>query len=55
MESPGPLETEEKIETAEEAVRIVCRFTSTKNNQQRKQKIVDLCTDIATLLDTKKR
>lgn len=56
MEFPRQQEAEEeKLETAEAAVRIVRRLTSTKNKQQRKQQIVDLCTDIATLLDAKRR
>ena len=44
-----------KFEVAEEAVRIVRRFNNAKTKEERQKKILDLCTDIAEILDAKKR
>jgi hypothetical protein len=41
---------------AEEAVRIVQRFTSRKANKKpQNERLVDLCTDIARILDINKK
>ena len=40
---------------AEEAVRIVQRFNSKKSKKPRNERLVDLCTDIARVLDVNKK
>ena len=44
-----------RLQVAEEAVRIVRQFNSTKGKEERQKKIIDLCTDIAGILDAKRR
>lgn len=44
-----------RLEVAEEAVRIVRRFNSARDKDERQRKIIDLCTDIAGILDAKRR
>lgn len=52
-------ETEEdggvRLQVAEEAVRIVRRFNMAKDKDERQKKIIELCTDIAGILDAKRR
>ena len=44
-----------RLQVAEEAVRIVRRFNVAKDNDERQKKIIELCTDIAGILDAKRR
>lgn len=45
-----------RLQVAEEAVRIVRRFnTMGKDKEDRQKKIIELCTDIAGILDAKRR
>lgn len=44
-----------RLEVAEEAVRIVRRFNNAKDKEERQKKIIELCTDIAGILDAKRR
>ncbi|KAJ7380424.1 Armadillo repeat-containing protein 4 [Desmophyllum pertusum] len=44
-----------RLEIAEEAVRIVRRFNMAKDKGERQKKIIELCTDIAGILDAKRR
>lgn len=44
-----------RLQVAEEAVRIVRRFNMAKDKQERQRKIIELCTDIAGILDAKRR
>lgn len=45
-----------RLQVAEEAVRIVRRFnTLGKEKEDRQKKIIELCTDIADILDAKRR
>lgn len=44
-----------RLEVAEEAVRIVRRFNTAKSKEERQKKIIELCTDIAGILDAKRR
>lgn len=46
---------EVRLQEAEEAVRIVRRFNTAKDKEERQKKIIELCTDIAGILDTKRR
>lgn len=46
---------EGRLEVAEEAVRIVRRFNTAKDKDDRQRKIIELCTDIAGILDAKRR
>ncbi|KAL9958999.1 hypothetical protein ACROYT_G036080 [Oculina patagonica] len=46
---------EGRLEVAEEAVRIVRRFNMAKDKEERQKKIIELCTDIAGILDAKRR
>lgn len=43
-----------RLQVAEEAVRIVRRF-NTLGKEDRQKKIIELCTDIADILDAKRR
>lgn len=45
----------ERYEVAEEAVRIVRRFNQAVTKEERQKKIIDLCTDIAGILDAKRK
>jgi len=44
-----------RLQVAEEAVRIVRRFNVAKDKDERQKKIIELCTDIAGILDAKRR
>ena len=44
-----------RLEVVEEAVRIVRRFNMAKGKEERQKKIIELCTDIAGILDAKRR
>lgn len=44
-----------RLQVAEEAVRIVRRFNLAKDKDERQKKIIELCTDIAGILDAKRR
>lgn len=46
---------EVRLQEAEEAVRIVRRFNTAKDKEERQKKIIELCTDIAAILDAKRR
>lgn len=46
---------EVRLQEAEEAVRIVRRFNTARNKDERQKKIIELCTDIAGILDAKRR
>lgn len=46
---------EVRLQEAEEAVRIVRRFNTAKDKEERQKKIIELCTDIAGILDAKRR
>lgn len=52
-----PEDAEKSYRAAEEAVRIVRRFNNgTANSKEAKQKkVVDLCTDIADILEAKRQ
>ena len=45
---------ESRLHVAEEAVRIVRRFNMAKSKEERQKKIIELCTDIAGILDAKR-
>lgn len=44
-----------RYEVAEEAVRMVRLFNNAKTKEERQKKIIDLCTDIAGILDAKRQ
>lgn len=46
---------EVRLQEAEEAVRIVRRFNTARDKEERQKKIIELCTDIAGILDAKRR
>lgn len=46
---------EVRLQEAKEAVRIVRRFNTAKDKEERQKKIIELCTDIAGILDAKRR
>lgn len=46
---------EVRLQEAEEAVRIVRRFNTARDKDERQKKIIELCTDIAGILDAKRR
>lgn len=48
-------DVEVRLQEAEEAVRIVRRFNTAKDKEERQKKIIELCTDIAGILDAKRR
>lgn len=49
------VDDEVRLQEAEEAVRIVRRFNTARDKEERQKKIIELCTDIAGILDAKRR
>ncbi|XP_068751694.1 armadillo repeat-containing protein gudu-like isoform X2 [Montipora capricornis] len=53
--SSFPEDAREQYHVAEEAVRIVRKFENATTKEDRKRKIIELCTDIASVLDAKRQ
>lgn len=53
--SSFPEDAREQYHVAEQAVRIVRKFENATTKEDRKRKIIELCTDIASVLDAKRQ